>query len=576
LSNYTDKLESLSRKRIDYVSLRMENCSLTFGSAPCTASGTKCYNTFTTCKDKSNYDPQNRVYKFTSSAVKAPFDDARPYVADVQLLPTEIKDTITVRGRVFVEFIDEPDYDVGIDPYLADRAHATLTSAPGTFWRKFLARNPNYKGRIIWIYEGFEGLVEADYVKKFTGVISNISYSGNRVRIEATDLLQSLSDIQVPKPTQAKLLSDLDASLTADLGISDLTGFPSAGYARIDDEILQFTGVNTLTKQLTGVTRGKFGTTAAAHSANAKVQACRYYAPDNPYTILKDEMLNTDASISNTDIDTTAFTDILDYPGDECSFGALISKPTKLDKLFFEIVELCDAKVWLNEDNLITIRKNIPNKPGQSYTTVTEEQNILNYVTSVDMNEESRITRVSIYWDQDIIGDDEDPDSFNRVDVAIDLDAETIEYLDVINKTIYDRWHSRYIINSALVNGYINAFKNRFIINRRDAAPVIDLQLEIKDSQIKTGDFIKLTSSDIVEVDGTDTTAKPYQVISRKVQGNRLQIRAIRVNRHKFIYMAPDGTANYSSATDAEKEYGFMANANGDMGVFPLEKYVMW
>jgi hypothetical protein len=554
----------------------MENCSLTFGSAPCTASGTKCYNTFTTCKDKSNYDPQNRVYKFTSSAVKAPFDDARPYVADVQLLPTEIKDTITVRGRVFVEFIDEPDYDVGIDPYLADRAHATLTSAPGTFWRKFLARNPNYKGRIIWIYEGFEGLVEADYVKKFTGVISNISYSGNRVRIEATDLLQSLSDIQVPKPTQAKLLSDLDASLTADLGISDLTGFPSAGYARIDDEILQFTGVNTLTKQLTGVTRGKFGTTAAAHSANAKVQACRYYAPDNPYTILKDEMLNTDASISNTDIDTTAFTDILDYPGDECSFGALISKPTKLDKLFFEIVELCDAKVWLNEDNLITIRKNIPNKPGQSYTTVTEEQNILNYVTSVDMNEESRITRVSIYWDQDIIGDDEDPDSFNRVDVAIDLDAETIEYLDVINKTIYDRWHSRYIINSALVNGYINAFKNRFIINRRDAAPVIDLQLEIKDSQIKTGDFIKLTSSDIVEVDGTDTTAKPYQVISRKVQGNRLQIRAIRVNRHKFIYMAPDGTANYSSATDAEKEYGFMANANGDMGVFPLEKYVMW
>ena len=576
MSNYTDKLESLSRKRIDYVSLRMENCSLTFGSAPCTASGTKCYNTFTTCKDKSNYDPQNRVYKFTSSAVKAPFDDARPYVADVQLLPTEIKDTITVRGRVFVEFIDEPDYDVGIDPYLADRAHATLTSAPGTFWRKFLARNPNYKGRIIWIYEGFEGLVEADYVKKFTGVISNISYSGNRVRIEATDLLQSLSDIQVPKPTQAKLLSDLDASLTADLGISDLTGFPSAGYARIDDEILQFTGVNTLTKQLTGVTRGKFGTTAAAHSANAKVQACRYYAPDNPYTILKDEMLNTDASISNTDIDTTAFTDILDYPGDECSFGALISKPTKLDKLFFEIVELCDAKVWLNEDNLITIRKNIPNKPGQSYTTVTEEQNILNYVTSVDMNEESRITRVSIYWDQDIIGDDEDPDSFNRVDVAIDLDAETIEYLDVINKTIYDRWHSRYIINSALVNGYINAFKNRFIINRRDAAPVIDLQLEIKDSQIKTGDFIKLTSSDIVEVDGTDTTAKPYQVISRKVQGNRLQIRAIRVNRHKFIYMAPDGTANYSSATDAEKEYGFMANANGDMGVFPLEKYVMW
>lgn len=575
MSNYTDKLEALSRKRIDYVAIRMQNCSLTFGSSPCTATGTKCYNTFRTCKDRANYDAQNVVYKFTSSGVKASFTDARPYVDQVNLLPTEIKDTLTVRGRVFIEMIDEPDYDVGIDPYLSDRAHATITSAPGTFWRKFLARNPNYRNKIIWIYEGFEGLDEADYAKKFTGVITNITYSGNRVRIEATDMLQSIADIQVPAATESTLLTDYSGTLQTDMPVSSLTGFASAGYVRIDDEILQYTSVDTSAKLLKGITRGKFGTTAAAHNTDAKVQYCRHYALDNPYDILLD-MLQTDASIASGDIDTTAFTDAKDFPGDECNFGAIISKPTKLDKLFYEIVELCDAKVWINEANQITIKKNFPNRPGFTYTAIGEDYNIVNTDTSVDLNEESRITRVYVYWDQDVIGEDENPDSFNRLDVAVDADAETIEYLDEVPKTIYDRWHSRYFINSTDAGIYINGFKNRYLYNRRDAQTIYEFTLEIKDSEIKTGDLVQVTTTEIVETDGNGISAKPFEVISRKIENNLMKIKAKKVNNYKFLFQAPDGHPDYSSATAAEREYGFQGNADGNMGTEPFERFAQW
>lgn len=67
-------------------------------------------------------------------------------------------------------------------------------------------------------------------------------------------------------PTQnTALLSSVDATQTTGITLTATTGFPAAGNVQCGTEIIGYTGISTAT--LTGVTRGAYGTTAAAHTA---------------------------------------------------------------------------------------------------------------------------------------------------------------------------------------------------------------------------------------------------------------------------------------------------------------------
>lgn len=210
--SYETELNKISRRKIDLIIMKMDYCSRTFGSAPCTAQGEKkCYNTFPTCQDTVNYNKTEKQYKFINN--KLPINvinsyyGAKPYIDEPpKSLPTEIKEKDTLVKRLKVFFLDEKENtDVGIDPYFADR-----TTIKGTFWKKFIARNKNYKGRIIELYEGFEGMVEADFELKFAGRIDNIEIKSNgTVLIEAVDLMKKLSDIKYPLDRGISLYADL-------------------------------------------------------------------------------------------------------------------------------------------------------------------------------------------------------------------------------------------------------------------------------------------------------------------------------------------------------------------------------
>lgn len=195
--SYSDYQKSISRRKIRYVVIKGAKCNNTFGTSPCTATGEKCYNTFVTCKDIPNFNKGTKDYYFIDHdlpvSVLNSFHPARPYIKEIDEISNEIKEKNTVVKRVKISLYDETDNDVGIDPYVNDR-----TSIQGTFWRKWLARNPNYKGLIIEVYEGFEGLVFADFELKFVGKIKNITLSSDSVVIEASDLLRELGEIEYP------------------------------------------------------------------------------------------------------------------------------------------------------------------------------------------------------------------------------------------------------------------------------------------------------------------------------------------------------------------------------------------
>jgi len=560
---YATERDAISRTPVTLVILTFDYCSNTFGAAPCTAAGTKCYNTYPTCKDKANYTKSSKDYKFTSIDAPLPFSAGeRPYLDSINYAPTEIKTSLTVNARVDLVFVDEDDTDVGIDPYYADRTKPI----PGTFWRKLIARNRNYKGRSVKIYEGFLGLAEGDYVQTWYGIIDNIKIDKDSVTIGCVDLLKKLSEIEVPAKLGLFLPSSISSAATQ-ITLNSATAIDATGMIRIGDEIIGYGARSTVTHILSNCTRAEFQTIAEAHSEKAKVQQCRHFAPGNPFDHMV-TILKTDAGISTDYIDEAAFTSCSTWPLVEpASFAALISEPISLDKLYYELVEMTDCKTWVAEDLKITICRNIGNEPARPYTTWTDDANIVYGSVNVDLNEQSRITRAAMYYDKDAIGDIEETSAYGRLAVTIDADAESSkEYNDLLEKKVFNRWFPSSANASTSIDMAAKYWTGRRVMNYRNALPIISLSVERKDADAKVGDYIMLHCDDLNQANGNDSTGK-YQIVYRDFKGDKADYKLQKMPERKVCFIGSTTRAEgYTSASAAEKEYGYLGTTLGEMG----------
>lgn len=573
MTTFSTKLAELSRTPCSLAVLTLDACSLTYGVAPCTASlaaGSECYNTFSTCQDRTNFARTTKGYRFTSHEAPLPFSDGeRPYVKGLKYLPTEIKNDLTVKGRVTLEMADEPDTDVGIDPYVATRA-----SVQGTFWKKLLARNPNYKGRPVKIYDGFVGMTEAEFLsdgKMFSGVVDNITVGKGVVKIEAADLLKELDKVDIPAKLNVKLASDISADQTSiTLTGMDLASMDSpTGYVRIGDEIIYYGAINTTTGILSSCLRAQFLTAAATHNEGNKTQQVKYYAADNPFDTM--QQILADAGVAAGDIAATTFTAEKAFAPD-LNVEAIISEPTPASTLYFELVDLLECKTWVSESLQITIARNLPNHPTRTYTALNDDANIIADSGAVDLNQKSLVTRCSIYWDWDLIGDLDDIASFRRLTVAVDTEAEGVnEYNETAEKVIKTRWLRHLTTGSTEEeqDAWIGAIAGRKVWQHRDPQPIIQVDVEIKDSGILTGQFAEITTDEIQDVDGNDIAGENFQVVRRERKGNKITLKLLRLSDLRVLYITPDAAPDFSAATDAQKEiYGYIAGTSGMMADF--------
>jgi len=650
------------------VKLEMDYCSRTFGVSPCLATGTPCYNTWKTCKFITAYSPGIKVYRFVSAEYPQALPDARPYVDSVKYMPTEIKTNLTVNARVSFTMVDEPDADVDTDPYWTQRS-----SHPGTYWKRWLARNVNYKGRIVRIFEGVYGRAESTYVQKWMGKLENIKVKGDRFTFEAVDLLKDLAKVEVPPKTNAKLSLALAANAGQSFVITeDADKFPASGYVRIQDEVIRYTSVNVATKTFTigGIgNRGQFGTTAAAHPAKEKVQGVKYYAPKNPVEILLDMLLgdagmkdswvatdnvnNVNAGFTTTStylelgvavsqswpsagilrlenwptpgvvefvrytsktyvpggvgispawrfqfetyggvmtgrglfgtspisggvnsiraergffeyVDTDAFYFYRDWPLRDINFTAVVSEPAKLSDLYMEIVDLLDAKSWVAENLKITLRKNTTNTPTTGYISLSDADNIVLDSGSVDVNEKSRISRMTIYWDKIVTGKYTDEMSYRRLDIAIDPDAET-NYGDPEEKAVKCRWIDPYVTVEETVQQFVKNLAIRRIQRCKHAQNLITVKVAEKDAGVKTGDYVRLSTDELLEADGLPVTARMYQVVKRERGQREVTLTLIQVTPRRMWIIGPAGLPPYAQATEAQRAYAYICDAAGKM-----------
>ena len=244
------------KKSLTYVEIDVDFCSLTYGTAPCTASipttGTKkCFNTPSTCQDRLNFSNSPVTIRFSLEGVAyAPSDiEATPSIVSVGMNPGKVSlgQDLGERASISVQFRDHRHSDTGPagDKYLADRSYDPWKQ--GTFWGKFRNRHLYLKGRPLRLIRGYLGQSLAEMktrhyvIESMTGPDTNAQFT-----IVAKDILKLLDDdrAQCPDPSETYLSADItNVATTAVLSPSGEAdnSLPTSGHLAIaGKEIVQF------------------------------------------------------------------------------------------------------------------------------------------------------------------------------------------------------------------------------------------------------------------------------------------------------------------------------------------------
>lgn len=555
---YSDWSSILSRKPCTKITMVLDYCSQVFGAGACLAGGDSCYNTWHTCKYRSAYALTTKTYTFVTHDT-LPFQTGeRPYIKDVKYMATEIQDELTVTARVTIQMYDEPDTDVGIDPYVTTR-----TSVQGSFWQKLLARNPNYKGRSVIIYEGFVGLAEADYEIRFQGTIENIKITKECVELEIVDILKSADTVEIPPKSNLKLSQNIDSAVTSFTmeGTSNISTWMNF---RIDDECMDVSTWSTVDGVVHGVNRGAKGTIPSSHSANNKAEIYWNCQPANPINIIYELLQYAGINVAN--INTTAFTHLYTWPRADIQFAAVVMEPMKALDLVYEIVDLCNCRIWANESNMVTIDRQIIMDPNRSYVDIGDYANIVEDSASVDLNAGSRISRASLFWSKYPLGKDDDATSYRKFTMAVDADQESsFNYNEPLEKIIYCRWLPCTANAADDDKKAVENFLRRQIWYHKDPLPIISFDMEIKDSTIMTGDLIRLNTTELQEIDGASLNNRWAVITRREAKDNILHYQAMKLPTERICFMASTTCADYPAADTTMRMYGYVSSSRGLM-----------
>jgi len=193
---------SLVRKPVWLIKIHLDQCSHTFGVSPCTGTGTPCYYTYSTCKDRPNYEKAEYIWKFTSRDHQ--ISGSLPLVEKVSYIPIEIdaKYNLARRGEMIIEMADDhPLY------YSNPGKSISNKELSGSFWKNVIARNPNYYHRLAEVYLGFAGLEEPEFRLFFRGLIEKIEYKEFGITLSVKDLLKNLDKLSHPKASDNCKLS---------------------------------------------------------------------------------------------------------------------------------------------------------------------------------------------------------------------------------------------------------------------------------------------------------------------------------------------------------------------------------
>ena len=513
--------------------------------------GGECYNSFRTCQDPSKYDRGGKTWIFGTPGGAWPKGRyPRAYIQKESFAPMEIdlENGLAVRASATITMRDEAGTDVEADPYHATRSE----EAGGTFWSRWIARNPHYVGRparLAWAYLT-DGYDPAEFTEEFY-IVENVNGPDGNGEIKFTfkDPTKLADREETPMATEGKLVGDITAaalSCTLESGQGAL--YSASGFVRIGDEVIQYdTNTSDVMAWSDVSRRAQFGTTAEEHEAGDGVQQCKVYQSAPVADVIND--LLTDAGLDASQIDYAGFQaeDSL-WLSTSFAVTACISEPEKVSSLIKELLIQVGAYLyWHPVVQKAKFAVIAPVAPGVGVAGIlTDESGIIGGSSKVEKLDDLRITREAVYYDRrSSTNDDSKLTSYGRAEVVIDVAAETShEYNGVRSITRYSRWFTA--ANAAAVR----AASRRRVARFRDAPQRITIHADPKDAAIEVGDLIDATMRQIVGFDGRPSTIRCLVTQRRDENGRiRLRLRATTLNK-RYAFVAPSSAGDYPDSDE--------------------------
>lgn len=565
---------TLGRNPVQIVEIDLPQCTRTYASAPCTAVlGTtgirKCYNTIATCQDTANFASADLTLRFGKNQGGLPKgQNIYPVLTSVSTRAGRVnlsgidpkRSPLGQRARITVTLQDFTDGEAYIDPYQSQRisgaaqddAIGYIPRDRGTFFAKVKARWPYYLGRSLRVLEGYEGdALAAMRTRNYVITEWEGPNASGVVTITAKDVLDLADNdkAQAPQASRGKLSAALTASATSFTIVPAGTGaeYAASGYVAIGREVMSFTrSSDTFT-----VTRGQFGTTAAAASANDLVQQCLVYTKQAADVIIED-LLTTYAGVDAAFIDTTAWDAEAERWLGGTKFSAIITKPEGVATLIGEICQHGIMVWWDEVAQEIRLKLNRPLDLDETFVSLSDEAHVIEGTAEIADAVEERASQVH-FWHGviDPTGSVTDGANFKKLVIgsALELEADDF-YGESRIKTIYSRW-----FGTSGDDANASVIVDRLIARYKYTPVTFSCDLDAKDlSSIDLTTLVEVSTRLITDETGA-TEAQQMQVLQREelVPGTRFRIEAQTFPQSaRFGFIMANGSADYGSATASE------------------------
>lgn len=525
---------TFAREPLQVVEIVEPRCSRTFGTAPCLATGTKCFNTDATCKFITALDlTETYTTRFVAPAANRVLPSgfqpstAIPALLDVQTSPTVLNvgagnddiQPLGLRAVAEVTIKDFPYNDVGYDPYLSTRSYDPMKR--GSFWGKWLARNPYHVGYILRVYDGYFGDDLSAMIKR-EYVIEKVDASRSQVRITAKDILRKVTDTNVTAPALspgALSLSLFSGATSFQVAGAALADYPATGFLRINSEVMSYTaralvGGNV---EFTGVVRGVLGTAAAGHNQFDRVQRVVAYV-DTPVADIVYDLLVTWGGVPASYIDKAAW-DLEQAEWRELyRFTAYITDPVPVQRLLGELCQQGLVNIWWDERVQKIIYR--AQRPNFAPNTLTQAGHLVSDSVVIEEKPERRASQVYVYFNlRNPTLSLNDKANFANAEAFLDVDKER-QYGEPAVREIFCRWVNTSVIARTLASAYLLRF--------RDVRRYISFDLTAKDVGICwTGDVLQIEHFLRVDATGKELI-QPWLITSAEtvVQGHRYRFQA--------------------------------------------------
>lgn len=567
--------DAIGREPLTIVEIDQDQCSLTYGVPPCQASLTnspptgtsKCFNTLNTCQDEDNFTLGELTLRFGM-----PMEDNGlgidvviiPSLISVDTVPTKINiggsdrnvSPLGARAKITATLRDHPYHDRLVDKYWDERNYDAFSQ--GTFWSKWLARNPYHQGRALRVREGYVGQALADMQVRHYIIERIDGPSNGQVKVVAQDPLKLLdgSRVQIPDPNTGTLSADIvesASSLTlSPAGIGN-SQYAASGAARIGSELVTYT---RSADAVTLTARGLRGTVASQHSIGDLFQEVYVIAGVRVDSLLR-TLLVDEAGLDSSLIPFTDWQDEADLWLNGFDLSAWIVEPTSVATLVAEILQQGCCFIWWDaHDQTVKFRAVRPFYALSDSLPIEldDDGNLVAESVEIIAKPDERISQIIIHYDQvNPTGAIDDPNNYSRQRKLTDTESESaLQYGEQRVKTIFGRF-----LDSA--NDAATSVLATRILERHVQTPkVITFATDAKDDDIRTGGVVRLRHRQLVDVTGA---ALPMilQITSSEESdpGHRIEFEARPyISRTHYAFIMANGSPVYGLATDNQKETG--------------------